>query len=105
MKPLPCPFCAYPATVKKDGDGWSAGCADIRNDCVAPRTVSFPSKADAIREWNTRRRVPQKPGPTLKQLKAELASLDKQIAAELAKRSAVKRPNSKTAKAVTRRTA
>jgi hypothetical protein len=43
--------------------------------------------------------------PTFKQLKAEIASVEKQIAAELAKRPAVKRSASKTAKAVTRRKA
>jgi hypothetical protein len=89
MKPLPCPFCGHTGTAKpdRDGDGWIVECpnpdhATGPEGCsVQTRTLPFTSEAAAIRAWNTRARKDKSAGPakTLAQLKAELATVQKQI--------------------------
>lgn len=52
---LPCPFCGEGGELCVDFDGVYVGCV---NKCclVAPITLSFRSKRDAIYAWNNRGR-------------------------------------------------
>lgn len=52
---LPCPFCGNSASAMR-GRGWSVACDGGVHDChVSAETGEFPTEAQAITAWNTRK--------------------------------------------------